>query len=249
LPGIVILAIAILGFFPSIQKNTPAIGRILLAFVGLLLAVFPDLIWKLFHIYEAEANMWVKRGELEKREQKLVLLEPVIEDMEKLIKEGNITQRLDFVINGINWRGLEEISYPYFEVECEITSRFLLDLAFKNIDNIQFELAIVDNILESKGRAWIIVNKATLIYLQNKKTGNGIQLTSKKQIVGLNQTVANFKFGWNDGYTRDKIEANYKDISKIKLRFKPEWEFVIPDGRLVTFRPPSIDKEFPISLV
>lgn len=232
IPSLILFVIIILALIPQvswldsfqkfIQGYINIIAQYLLALVSILVTISPTYLLKLLHITQAEANMWTKQRDLDKREKKLVLLESIIKDMETTISKKNMKDNLDLVIDDVTWTGFGEISYPYIYVKCKVGSRFLLDLTFVDT-KIKFEISIVKRSQGQVSNRWNIFKEG--------------QLTHFTTISALKSNDLEFKFQWDSGYTRDEIKKRYASESEIELEFFPAWKLQTSDNRPVELTP------------
>jgi len=158
-----------------------------------------------------------RKGEdLQKYNQRLTLFGPHIVHAENALSAGNVNLWLDCYIEHVYWCGLKEPYYPYVVVQLAVISRFIFDLLFDDIKQIDFKL-----IVEGKK----VADKAMLVSSQQQWNDpeEAIEFHGTSHIQSLSYNTLYFRFGMS-GYARDRMEADYKGKNEIQLGLSADWK-------------------------
>jgi hypothetical protein len=154
--------------------------------------------------------------ELEKYKLRLAPLERHVINVEGAFSAGDVNYWLDYRFVDAYWCGLKEQFYPYIVIQVDVISRFIFDLMFAEIKQLDFVLT-----MEEKK----IADKAMLVERQQQWNNpeESIEFRRIPHIQSLNHNILFFRFGIS-AYARDYIVADYEGRSEIQLKLFPNWK-------------------------
>ena len=246
LPGILFIAIAVIGLIPSvsrlqfIQDHISMVGGVVLGLVGLLGVIAPNRIVQIASISMAEANMKLKEKNLKEREAKVALLEQHYHDAMNAVDASNVNAWLDSRIMDFYWCGLKEQYLPYIVAKVEVSSRFLFDLLFVDGKPVNTKLTLNSD---------VIAQEAMLIEAQKQWQDPEEARESHSPIKATSKNNLYLRFQINSPIKEDLMRY-LKEQREIKLSLFFNWELKPSNvDRKVNYTPSeSISGGFKVTL-
>ena len=156
------------------------------------------------------------------------------------ISAGNVNLWLDCYLFKTNdyvwWNGLILDAEPFFTVRMNISSRFLYNLVYVDLEKIKFH---VDVQVDSKPETMIL--NAMLVQSQtNWSNPNEVPIkpNSNVHIAALSISNLYFRFGkLSDGF-RNKVITVHPNVASPKILIKPDWELkTAVGGEQISYSP------------
>jgi hypothetical protein len=153
---------------------------------------------------------------------------------ESAISAGNVNMWLDCRVEQVYWVALARPTFSYVVVQLEVSSRFLYDLLFTNLEQIDSSLIIKG----TKEAEDIKVANRTVLVESQPQWGNpeeAIEFRGVTPIQALWRNVLYFRFNMDVTIT-NLLEAYHKGEKELRLELQLDWKLkTAHNGREVVY--------------
>ena len=231
LPGILVLAIAVLAFMPSIRwagSASPVIANAALGLIGVLLVLSGGGVWRMAHLTWREGALRLGERNLARREDEVAALVGLLGIAQLALRNGSVNSLLDCQVTKFHWGGLKNQHFPYVVLDIQIGSRFPLLLTFSDAEDLRFKVEKDTN--EVSRRARLVDPQNNWREAEDPSNASTIDIPPMEKL--------NFYFRFEiPRDVRDEIQEAAGSEAKIECVFRPSWKLEV-QGNTLTYTAP-----------